>query len=87
MSWVLKAGSFFRQKSQGRAAGQRDQLCQVPRREGITVGWQGMNGWRGRPEECGRQVDRALGRTEQLYLCPKAVGSLGELEAEGQKLL
>lgn len=46
-----------------------------------------MNGWRGRPEECGRQVDRALGRTEQLYLCPKAVGSLGELEAEGQKLL
>lgn len=48
MSWVLKAQLLFRQKSQGRAVGQRDQLCRVPRCEG-TCGWATGNGWKGSP--------------------------------------
>lgn len=75
VSWLLKAGSFFRQKSQGRAVGQTDQLCQVPRYEGTAVGPEGMPGEEV-PEECGRRMGRALGHTERFRFYPKGSGEL-----------
>lgn len=75
VSWLLKAGSFFRQKSQGRAVGQMDQLCQVPKYEGTAVGPEGMPGEEV-PEECGRRMGRALGHTERFRFYPKGSGEL-----------
>lgn len=75
MSWLLKAGSFFRQKSQGRTVRQRDQLCQVPKYEGTAVGPEGMRGEEVL-EECGQQKGRALGHTERLRFYPKGSGEL-----------
>lgn len=50
-------------------------MCPVPRYEGTAVGPEGMPGEEV-PEECGRQMGRALGHTERLHFYLKGSGEL-----------